>query len=108
MGVLQSSKCTLTTMWPFSREPTRASWSCLITAPRCCPTFTPIAAPLPPLPAAYASAQTAITGAEEILSGAPAAFALCRPPGHHAQKPRPNPSACPDDQPHRRGFVLGL
>jgi len=59
-------------------------------------------------PAAYASAQTAITGAEEILSGAPAAFALCRPPGHHAQKPRPNPSACPDDQPHRRGFVLGL
>jgi acetoin utilization deacetylase AcuC-like enzyme len=35
-------------------------------------------------PAIYASAQTAIAGAQEILSGALAAFALCRPPGHHA------------------------
>ena len=34
--------------------------------------------------AAYASAQTAVAGAEEILSGARAAFSLCRPPGHHA------------------------
>jgi len=34
--------------------------------------------------AAYASAQTAIAGAEEVLAGAPAAFSLCRPPGHHA------------------------
>ncbi len=38
--------------------------------------------------AAYASAQTAIAGAEEILSGAPAAFSLCRPPGHHAYADR--------------------
>ena len=38
--------------------------------------------------AAYASAQTAAAGAEEILSGAPAAFALCRPPGHHAYADR--------------------
>jgi len=38
--------------------------------------------------AAYASAQTAIAGAEEILSGASAAFALCRPPGHHAYADR--------------------
>lgn len=34
--------------------------------------------------AAYASAQTAIAGAEAILHGARAAYALCRPPGHHA------------------------
>jgi acetoin utilization deacetylase AcuC-like enzyme len=39
-------------------------------------------------PAAYASAQTAIAGAQEILSGAPAAFSLCRPPGHHAYADR--------------------
>jgi acetoin utilization deacetylase AcuC-like enzyme len=38
--------------------------------------------------AAYASAQTAIAGAEEVLAGAPAAFSLCRPPGHHAYTDR--------------------
>jgi acetoin utilization deacetylase AcuC-like enzyme len=38
--------------------------------------------------AAYASAQTAIAGAEEVLGGAPAAFSLCRPPGHHAYTDR--------------------
>ena len=38
--------------------------------------------------AAYASAQTAIAGAEEVLSGSPAAFSLCRPPGHHAYTDR--------------------
>ncbi|WP_227268366.1 histone deacetylase family protein [Roseobacter weihaiensis] len=34
--------------------------------------------------AAYASAQVALTGAERIRQGAGSAFALCRPPGHHA------------------------
>lgn len=34
--------------------------------------------------AAYASAQTAIAGAEAVLAGERAAYALCRPPGHHA------------------------
>ena len=34
-------------------------------------------------PAAYASAQVAITGAHEIIAGN-STFALCRPPGHHA------------------------
>ena len=34
--------------------------------------------------AAYAGAQVALTAAERVRSGAPAAFALCRPPGHHA------------------------
>ncbi len=38
--------------------------------------------------AAYASAQTAIAGAEEVLSDIPAAFSLCRPPGHHAYTDR--------------------
>src|SRR5215470_6515643 len=38
--------------------------------------------------AAYASAQTAIAGAEEVLAGARAAFSLCRPPGHHAYADR--------------------
>jgi acetoin utilization deacetylase AcuC-like enzyme len=38
--------------------------------------------------AAYASAQTAIAGAEELLAGAAAAFSLCRPPGHHAYADR--------------------
>jgi acetoin utilization deacetylase AcuC-like enzyme len=37
---------------------------------------------------AYASAQMAIAGAEEVLAGAPAAFSLCRPPGHHAYTDR--------------------
>ncbi len=34
--------------------------------------------------AACAAADTALTGAAHIKAGAPAAFALCRPPGHHA------------------------
>jgi acetoin utilization deacetylase AcuC-like enzyme len=38
--------------------------------------------------AAYASAQTAMAAAEDILSGARASFALCRPPGHHAYRDR--------------------
>lgn len=33
---------------------------------------------------AYWSAQTAIAAADLVLGGAPAAYALCRPPGHHA------------------------
>ena len=38
--------------------------------------------------AAYASAQTAIAGAEAVLAGEAAAFSLCRPPGHHAYADR--------------------
>jgi len=34
--------------------------------------------------AAYWSAQSAISGADAIAAGAPAAYALSRPPGHHA------------------------
>ncbi|WP_292978773.1 histone deacetylase family protein [Paracoccus sp. UBA5162] len=36
--------------------------------------------------AAYWSAQTAIATAEDIIAGARAAYALCRPPGHHAMR----------------------
>lgn len=34
--------------------------------------------------AACASANCAVEAAEAVLDGAPAAYALCRPPGHHA------------------------
>ena len=34
--------------------------------------------------ASCASADTAIAAARAVLAGAPAAYALCRPPGHHA------------------------
>jgi len=34
--------------------------------------------------AACAAADVALTGAAHLKSGVPAAFALCRPPGHHA------------------------
>ena len=34
--------------------------------------------------AAYWSAQTALSGADAVLAGAPVAYALSRPPGHHA------------------------
>jgi len=35
--------------------------------------------------AAYASAQSAIAAAHEVLDGGASAYALCRPPGHHAR-----------------------
>ena len=35
--------------------------------------------------AIYWSAQSAAAGAQAILDGQPAAYALCRPPGHHAR-----------------------
>ena len=34
--------------------------------------------------AALAASRCALTGADLLLEGAPAAYALCRPPGHHA------------------------
>ncbi len=40
--------------------------------------------------AAYASAQSAISGARAILAGERNAFALCRPPGHHCYRDRAN------------------
>jgi acetoin utilization deacetylase AcuC-like enzyme len=36
--------------------------------------------------AAYWSAQTALTAADWVRSGSKAAYALCRPPGHHAAR----------------------
>jgi len=36
--------------------------------------------------AAQASADVALTAQAEVAGGAPAAFALCRPPGHHATR----------------------
>ena len=36
--------------------------------------------------AAFASAQVALTAQAEVAAGARAAFALCRPPGHHAAR----------------------
>src|SRR5262249_61195854 len=38
--------------------------------------------------AAYAPAQMAIAGGQEILSGAAVSYSLCRPPGHHAYPDR--------------------
>ena len=38
--------------------------------------------------AVYASAQSAIAAAEDVANGADVAFALCRPPGHHAYADR--------------------
>jgi acetoin utilization deacetylase AcuC-like enzyme len=37
---------------------------------------------------AYWSAQTAVAAADAVLAGTNAAFALCRPPGHHAYADR--------------------
>lgn len=40
--------------------------------------------------AAYASAQTALSAAQDVLDGAPFSLALCRPPGHHCYPSRAN------------------
>jgi acetoin utilization deacetylase AcuC-like enzyme/GNAT superfamily N-acetyltransferase len=36
--------------------------------------------------AARASVDVALTAAQEVLAGTPLAYALCRPPGHHAER----------------------
>jgi acetoin utilization deacetylase AcuC-like enzyme/GNAT superfamily N-acetyltransferase len=50
----------------------------------CIDTFTPL------YPHAYEGARraasVAVAAAEEILRGVPVAYALCRPPGHHAER----------------------
>ena len=38
--------------------------------------------------AARAAADSALTAVEHVLDGAPAAYALCRPPGHHVSRSR--------------------
>jgi acetoin utilization deacetylase AcuC-like enzyme len=48
--------------------------------------MTDMTVPIGPgtFPAAYESAQIALSAAGAILQGEPSAYALCRPPGHHA------------------------
>jgi acetoin utilization deacetylase AcuC-like enzyme/GNAT superfamily N-acetyltransferase len=48
----------------------------------CIDTFTPLDRNA--YRAARAAVDVALTAAEEILTGRPVAYALCRPPGHHA------------------------
>lgn len=50
----------------------------------CLDTATPIVAGT--YPAARAAVDVALTAADRVLSGAPLAYALCRPPGHHAAR----------------------
>ncbi|HEY9549123.1 MAG TPA: histone deacetylase family protein, partial [Kiloniellaceae bacterium] len=50
----------------------------------CIDTFTPLNRNA--WPAARQAADCALTAAEEVLNGAPLAYALVRPPGHHAER----------------------
>src|SRR3546814_7278419 len=50
----------------------------------CIDTFTPLNRNA--WPAARQAVDCALTAAEEVLNGAPLAYALVRPPGHHAER----------------------
>jgi acetoin utilization deacetylase AcuC-like enzyme/ribosomal protein S18 acetylase RimI-like enzyme len=50
----------------------------------CIDTFTPLSREA--YKAARAAVNTALSGAEAILEGEPLVYALCRPPGHHAER----------------------
>jgi acetoin utilization deacetylase AcuC-like enzyme/GNAT superfamily N-acetyltransferase len=50
----------------------------------CLDSFTPLDAGA--YRAARAAVDAALTGADEILASTPVAYALCRPPGHHAER----------------------
>src|SRR3546814_7746672 len=50
----------------------------------CIDTFTPLNRNA--WPAARQAVDCALTEAEEVLNGAPLAYALVRPPGHHAER----------------------
>jgi acetoin utilization deacetylase AcuC-like enzyme len=70
-------------MWPYSdRWPVRARTVMAQVGYYCFDTYTPIVAGT--CEAALLSAECALTGADLLREGEPAAFALCRPPGHHA------------------------
>ena len=51
---------------------------------------------------AYWSAQTALTALDAVLAGERAAFALCRPPGHHAGRRLSRRLLLPQQRRHRR------
>jgi acetoin utilization deacetylase AcuC-like enzyme len=50
----------------------------------CIDTFTPL--DFGAYQAARAAVDVALTAAEAVLNGRPVAYALCRPPGHHAER----------------------
>jgi acetoin utilization deacetylase AcuC-like enzyme len=72
-------------MWPYSdRWPVHARTVMAKVGYYCFDTYTPIVAGT--YEAAILSAECALTGADLLREGQRVAFALCRPPGHHAMR----------------------
>jgi len=71
-------------VFPIRRPERRPKDLALRAGYYCIDTFTPLDRNA--YKAARAAVDTALTGAELVLAGRPVVYALCRPPGHHAER----------------------
>ncbi|MGB7183764.1 MAG: hypothetical protein WBD51_17620, partial [Burkholderiaceae bacterium] len=71
-------------VFPVRNEDRRPVDKSVLAGYYCIDTFTPINRNA--WPAARAAVDCALTAAEQVVSGARAAYALVRPPGHHAER----------------------
>lgn len=70
--------------WPYGSAPDRRGSIMAAAGWYCFDTYTPVVEGT--YRAAVGAAECALTGAELLLGGCDGAFALCRPPGHHAMR----------------------
>ena len=81
----QPSEALFPSTWPYSNHwPVRATSIMAKAGYFCFDTYTPIVRGT--YEAAVLSAECALTGADLLREGERVAFALCRPPGHHAMR----------------------
>lgn len=81
----QPATALFPSIWPYSdRWPVRARTVMAQVGYYCFDTYTPIVSGT--YEAAILSAECALTGADLLREGEQVAFALCRPPGHHAMR----------------------
>lgn len=81
---LQSRRPVYPYVFPIRRPERRPKDLAVRAGYYCIDTFTPLDRNA--FTAAESAVNVALTAADQVLSGRPLAYALCRPPGHHAER----------------------
>ncbi len=81
---LHSKRPVYPYVFPLRRPQSRPKDLAVRAGYYCIDTFTPLDRNA--FDAARASVDVALTAAEQVLEGRPLSYALCRPPGHHAER----------------------